>query len=88
MTASLFQPEGTLADTTLTLTARIIADADSIEISQGPRRLALYTWDDDRRTWLAAFTPVSGTTLYALLELARKVEGLSVVAWNDGKRLA
>jgi hypothetical protein len=88
MTASLFQPEhAEPKPTTLTRTVEIIAKGLHIEISQGFTRLEMFTWHEERRTW--AYDngqAITGTALYAVIELARKA-GLIVVAWQDGRRL-
>jgi hypothetical protein len=88
MTATLFQPEDQAPrPTSMTRTVEIIASADTIEISQDITRIEMFTWHEDRRTWkYASGQAVAGSTLYAMLELARKAK-LIVVAWNDGRRL-
>lgn len=74
--------------------AVMLVMADTIEVSDQHRQVALYQWLDVRErggdatngTWCEGTSNHSGTTMYALLELAQRA-GLSIAAWKDGERL-
>jgi hypothetical protein len=73
--------------------ASLLVIADTIEVSDQHRQVALYQWvevpgevDNLQRTWAEGTTTHSGTTMYALLELAQKA-GLQVAAWSNGSRV-
>lgn len=72
--------------------ASLLVLADTIEVSDQHRQVALYQYGEHttdngfERTWAEGKNTHSGTTMYALLELARKA-GLQVAAWKDGARV-